>query len=206
MSGTIFSICSISAFSALPAADCGKLFYSAEFERIKSSGALRAPKQQGSNLKESAGKPAAGGSNQKDVGSSSQVWQRDAKTNDSARKLAGAGTNQDLSFQESTRKVAAEISEIIVDDDSEWPNNFHISRAIQKTKKQNGRPRCGYVDMENVCDCRSAGRSSSWKPLFGKSTSYQKSATTNSETIVRKKSKAYPRSTGNKVLERGLLC
>ena len=53
----------------------------------------------------------------------------DAKKNDRVRRLAAAGTNQDLSFQESARTFAAENSEIIVDDDSEWPNNFHISRA-----------------------------------------------------------------------------
>ena len=35
---------------------------------------------------------------------------------------------QDLSFQECARKLAAENSEII-DDDSKWPNNYHISRA-----------------------------------------------------------------------------
>ena len=51
------------------------------------------------------------------------------KKKDSARKLAAAGTNLSLSFQECARKLAAENSEIIVDDDSEWPNNFHISRA-----------------------------------------------------------------------------
>ena len=57
---------------------------------------------------------------------SSQVWQRDAKTNDSARKLAAARTNQDLSFQECARTLAAADSEIVDgDDDSEWPNNFH---------------------------------------------------------------------------------
>ena len=56
------------------------------------------------------------------------MCQRDAKTNDSARKLAAAGTNQDLSFQECARKFAAENFEII-DDGSEWPNNFHMSRA-----------------------------------------------------------------------------
>ena len=72
-------------------------------------GILRAPSQQGSNLMVSAGKPAAGGSHQNDAASSSQVWQRDAKTNDSARKLATAGTNQDLSFQDCARKFAAEV-------------------------------------------------------------------------------------------------
>ena len=54
-----------------------------------------------------------------------------------------------------------------------------------EAKRPNGRPRCEYVDMENVYDCHSATRSSSWKRLFGESTFYHKSATTNSETIVR---------------------
>ena len=92
-------------------------------------GILRAPSQQGSNLiAQSAGKPAAGGSNQNDAASSSQVWLPDAKTNDSARKLAAAGTNQ-LSLQECARKLAAENSEINEEDDSKWPHNYHISRA-----------------------------------------------------------------------------
>ena len=93
-------------------------------------GILRAPSQEGSNpTAQRAGKPAAGGSNQNDAASSSQVWQRGAKTNGSARKFAAAGTNQDPSFQECARKLATENSEIIVDDDSHWPNNNHISRA-----------------------------------------------------------------------------
>ena len=92
-------------------------------------GILGAPSQQGSNLIAGAGKPAAEGSNQNDAASSSQVWPSDAKANDSARKLAAVDTNRDLSFQECARKLAAENFEIIVGDDSEWPNNFHTSRA-----------------------------------------------------------------------------
>ena len=49
--------------------------------------------------------------------------------NESARRLAVAGTNQDQDYQESAGRLAAENSEIIDDDDSEWPNNYHISRA-----------------------------------------------------------------------------
>ena len=52
-------------------------------------------------------KPAAGGSNQNDAASSSQVRLTDAKTNERARKLAAAGTNQDPSFQECARKLTA---------------------------------------------------------------------------------------------------
>ena len=81
-------------------------------------GMLRAPSQKGSNLTVSAGKPASEGSNQNDAASSSQVWQRDAKTKDSARKLAAAGTNQDLSFLECVRKLAAENSDNDDEDDS----------------------------------------------------------------------------------------
>ena len=71
-------------------------------------GMPRAPSQQGSNLiAHSAGKPAAGGSNQNDAASSSQVWL--------------PGTHQDLSFQDCARELAAENSEINDEDDSKWP-------------------------------------------------------------------------------------
>ena len=80
-------------------------------------GILTAPSQQGSNLIVSAGKLAAGGSNQNDAASRSQVWQRDPEMNERARRLAAAETNQDLSFQECAKKLAAENSEIIDDDD-----------------------------------------------------------------------------------------
>ena len=76
-------------------------------------GILRAPSQQGSSVIVSAGQPAAGGSNQNDAALSSQVWQRDAKTNDS----------------ECARKLAAENSDINDEDDSKWPHNYRISRA-----------------------------------------------------------------------------
>ena len=91
---------------------------------------LRAPSQQGSNLMaQCAGKPAAGGSNQNDATSSPQVWPTNAKTNDSARKLVAAGTNQDVSFQEGARKLAAENSEINDEDDSKCPHSLRVSRA-----------------------------------------------------------------------------
>ena len=91
------------------------------FECIK---LFRAPSQQGLNLIASAGKLTAGGSNQNDAASSSQELQRDAEMNESARKLA-AGTNQNLNFQGSARK----LPHIIDDDDSKWPHNYRISRA-----------------------------------------------------------------------------
>ena len=57
-------------------------------------GILRAPSQHGSNhTAQCTGKPAAGGSNQNDVASSSQVWLTDAKMSERARKPA-AGRNE----------------------------------------------------------------------------------------------------------------
>ena len=155
-------------------------------------GILRAHSQQDSNLiPQSAGKPAADGSNQNDAASSSQVWLTDAKKNEHARKLAAAGTNQDPSFQERARKLAVENSDINDEDDSKSPQLPHIS-CLRSTSRENlldsvtatqsqatrqiGRPRCEYVDMENVYDCHSASRSSSWKRLFGESTFYQKTS------------------------------
>ena len=75
------------------------------------------------------GKFAAGGSNQNDAASSSQMWLTDAKIRESARKLAAAGTNLGQSFQERTRKFAAENSDINDEDDSEWAQNYRISRV-----------------------------------------------------------------------------
>ena len=74
------------------------------------------------------GDPAAEDSNYNDAASSSQVWQSDAKTNESAKRLAATGINQNLKFQASARRLAAENSDVI-DDDSEWPNNYRIFRA-----------------------------------------------------------------------------
>ena len=68
---------------------------------------LKASSQQGSNLTVSAGKPAAGGSYPSDAASSSQVWQTDAMLSERARKLAAVDTNQDQSFPERARKLAA---------------------------------------------------------------------------------------------------
>ena len=93
-------------------------------------GTLRAPSQECSNLTaQCAGKLAAGGSNQNYAASSSQVWLTDAKLGERARKLAAAGTNQDLSFQECARKLAAENLDINDEDDSKWPHNLRVSRA-----------------------------------------------------------------------------
>ena len=62
-------------------------------------GMPRAPSQQGSNLiAHSAGKPAAGGSNQNDAASNSQVWLTDAKLSERARKLAAVDTSQGQIF------------------------------------------------------------------------------------------------------------
>ena len=93
-------------------------------------GILREPSQQGSNLRaQCAGKSAAGGSNQNDEASSSQVWLTDAKLSGRARKLGAADTNQDQSFQERARQLTAENFDINDEDDSKWPHNLGISRA-----------------------------------------------------------------------------
>ena len=115
---------------------------------------------QGLSLIAIVGRPAAENSNHNDAASSSQVWQSDAKTNDSARRLAASGTNQNLDFLASTGKPAAEGSSI-VDVDSLWPNNFWISVAYvphlqkvysnlrqklgRKPRDKNGRPRCDFL-------------------------------------------------------------
>ena len=46
-----------------------------------------------------------------------------------ARKLVAVDTNQDQSFQERARKLAAENFDINDEDDSEWPHNLRTSRA-----------------------------------------------------------------------------
>ena len=94
-------------------------------------GVLRAPSQQGSNLiAQCAGKPAAGGSNQNDAASSSQVLLTDAKMSERARKLAAVDTNEDQSFQEHATKLAAENFDINDEDESKkWAHNLRISRA-----------------------------------------------------------------------------
>ena len=93
-----------------------------------------------------AGRPAAEDSNQNDAASSSQVWQPDAKTNASAGRLAATETNQNLDFQTSAGRPAAEGSGI-VNVDSVWPNNFqisvdyvpHLEKACSNLRKQIGR-------------------------------------------------------------------
>ena len=131
-------------------------------------GILRAPSQQGSNLIASAGKFTAGGSNQNDAASSSQVWQTDAKMSERARKLAAAETNQDQSFQERARKLAAENSDINDEDDSKWPHNLRISRAdvphfekvysnLRQQLKRNPEDKMEDVDVNTLT------WSSSWK-------------------------------------------
>ena len=163
---------------------------------------LRAPSQQGSNLMApSAGKPVAGGSNQNDAASSSQVWLTDAKLSERARKLAAVDTNQDQSFQERARKRAAEYLDINDEDDSKWPHNLRVSGAHvphlekvysnlrQQLKReaegQHGGSQCEYDDMENVHVGHPASRSSPWQWLFGESTLNQKSFTKNNEAVVR---------------------
>ena len=163
---------------------------------------LRKSSQQGLSLLVSAWRRAAEDSNQNDAASSSQVRQKDAEMNASARRLAAAGRNQDLDFQASARRLAAQNSEIIDDDDdSEWPNNNHISHAyIPHLEKvySNLRQKLGRKPGDNMEDLDV--NTLLWgmfmtvtlqaavhlgNDFFGESTFYQTSATTNSETIVR---------------------
>ena len=102
----IFSICSMSAFSAQPAQTLNLVSHAAASSSTAPSssasnrpGIFSAFSQQGSNVTaKGAGKPAAGSSNQNYAASSSQVWLTDAKMNGRARKLAAAGANRGLSF------------------------------------------------------------------------------------------------------------
>ena len=139
MSGTIFSICSTLSISAVPAAlkRWRKELWQSRSRRwawfrtprqalLQRSGILKASSQSLS-LIASGGRPAAEDSNQNDAASSSQVCQSDAMTNDSARRLAATGTNQNLDVQASAKRPAAENSDII--DDLKWLNNYRRSRA-----------------------------------------------------------------------------
>ena len=82
----------------------------------------------GNSEHKAQGNLAAGGSNQNDVTSSSQVWLTGSKMNERAGKLATAGTNQDPSIQV-LRKLAAENSDINDEDDMKWAHNYRTSPA-----------------------------------------------------------------------------
>ena len=75
---------------------------------------LRAPSQQDSNLK--AKKVQGNLPLEVHAASSSQVWQSDVKSNNSEKRLAAA------------KRLASENSDVI-DDDPEWPSNYHKYRA-----------------------------------------------------------------------------
>ena len=109
-------------------------------------GILRAPRQ-GSNLTAKVtGKLTAGGSNQNDAASNSQVWPSDARTNDSAKKLAAARTNQDLSFQDCASKLVADSSESN-DEDDNVPHLWKVHANLrQLATRQTGRPRKDKLD------------------------------------------------------------
>ena len=146
MSGTIFSICSSSAFfssASCPEATSKIMQKGTGEERIVAKskptlnlvsrhaaspltapsssassrpGILRAPSQQDSNLTaQCAGEPCAGGSNQNDSASSSQVWLTDARLRERARKLASGNLPLKFRYQRRGRL--------------EWPHNLRISRA-----------------------------------------------------------------------------
>ena len=96
-------------------------------------------------------------------------------------ELADTGTNQNLDFEASAVRLAAEGSDI-VDVDSVWPDNFQISVACvphlekvesnfttengSQIRRRHERPRCGFVDMENVYVCNVGCSNSSWKGFF----------------------------------------
>ena len=159
MSGTIFSVCSILAFSALPAAlkQCRKenrkeqekkeLWQSQDrrwtwFRRLHQAFQQRrvrvhrtAPGYskafcQCLSLKACVVRPAAEDSNQNDAASSSQVWQSDAKTNASAERLAATLTYQNLDYQASAGRPAVEGSSGIVNSDSVWPTRINDRKMI----------------------------------------------------------------------------
>ena len=77
------------------------------------------------------GYPVATDSNQNEAASSSQVWQKDAERDESARRLVATATTQDfLNFRESSERLMAfmaEKSESIDGNDTVWSHNFHIS-------------------------------------------------------------------------------
>ena len=75
-------------------------------------GILKATRQNLS-LKSCAERLAAQDSNQKDAASGFQMWQSNAKTNESAGTLAAAETNQSLDFQASVERLSAEGSGIV---------------------------------------------------------------------------------------------
>ena len=150
MSGTIFSVCSISAFQLcqLPSnnveQDTGKN------KRRKENGEVKTDVELGFEEY----------SNQNDTASSSKVWQTDAKTNASAVRPAAEGSG-------------------IVNVDSVWPNNFQISvdyvpylekvypnlrqKNWSQFRRRHERLRCEFVDVVNVCVCNVGCSNSSWK-------------------------------------------
>ena len=105
------------------------------------------PSQQGSNLTaQGAGKPAAGGSNQNDAASSSQEW-----LSERAKKVAAAGTNQDPSFQERGRKLAADNSDINDEDDSKSPYYYRISHSnLRQQLKSKPKNKMEDVDVNTL--------------------------------------------------------
>ena len=85
-------------------------------------GILKGSSQEGSNLTaQCVGTPAAGRFKSNDAASSCQVWLTGAKMSERARILASADTNQDQSFQERAKKLAAENLDTNDEVDSKWP-------------------------------------------------------------------------------------
>ena len=95
----------------------------------------------------------------------------------SSVKLAAAGTNQDQSFRERARKLAAENSDMNDEDDSKWPHNYRMSRAnvphlekvysnLRQQLKRKSEDKMEDLGV-NTQDCHSTSRNSCWKRFFG---------------------------------------
>ena len=140
-------------------------------------GTLRAPSQQGSNLMAPcAGKPAAGGSNQNDAASSSQVWltckfERTCEETRCCRHEPGSEFSRTCKetfrwkFQYQRRgrlEMASQPPHISCQRSTPRESLLELATATQtQARRQNGGPRCDYADMENVCDCHPTSQSSS---------------------------------------------
>ena len=67
--------------------------------------------------------------------------------------------------------MAAQLPHISCSRSTPQESLFEFAATTQtQARRQNGGPRCEYVDMENVFACHSTSRSSSWKRLFGECT------------------------------------
>ena len=181
MSGTIFSISSIAAFSVQQAApkrcrkECNKKQEKRELWQSRSRrwtsaassstapsssassrpGILRAPSQEGSNLTaQCAGKPAAGGSNKNDAASSPQVWLTDAKMSQSFPERARKFRYQ----RRGQLEVAAQSPRIWSWRTTPWESLLEFETTTRtQARRQNGgaqvyiQPRISHKEQWNNC-------------------------------------------------------